>query len=62
MWIIFYTFSPVAGISSIQVLIVLASIYNLFIHHLDVKTVFLNCDPKEDIYMLQHKCYIVPDQ
>jgi hypothetical protein len=34
----FDTFSLVTRISSIQVLITLASIYNLFIHQIDVKT------------------------
>jgi len=38
----FDTFSPVSRICSIWVLIVLASIYNLYIHQIDVKIVFLN--------------------
>ena len=36
------TFAPVTRISSIRVLIALASIHNLLIHHMDVKTTFLN--------------------
>ena len=49
----FDIFSPVARITSIRVLIALASIHDLFIHQIDVKTVFLNGDLKEEIYMLQ---------
>jgi hypothetical protein len=58
----FDTFSPVIRIFSIQVLIVLASIYNLFIHQMEVKTFFLNDDQEEEIYMLQSKGCIVPGQ
>ena len=49
----FDTFAPVTRISSIHILIVLASIYKLFIHQMDVKTTFLNGDLEEEIYMLQ---------
>ncbi|GKC63879.1 zinc finger, CCHC-type containing protein [Tanacetum coccineum] len=38
----FDTYDPVARISTIRLLIALASIYNLIIHHMDVKTAFLN--------------------
>jgi len=38
----FDIFSPATRISSIRVLIDLASIYNLFIHQMDVKTTFIN--------------------
>ncbi|XP_059458367.1 uncharacterized mitochondrial protein AtMg00820-like [Corylus avellana] len=38
----FDTYAPVARISSIRTLISLASIYNLEIHQMDVKTAFLN--------------------
>jgi hypothetical protein len=47
----FDTFSPVARITSIRVLIALASIHNLFIHQMDVKTAFLNGDLEEEIYI-----------
>jgi hypothetical protein len=49
----FDTFSLVTRISSICILIALASIHNLFIHQMDVKTVFLNGDLEEEINMLQ---------
>jgi len=55
-------FSPITRISLIQVLITLASIYNLFIHQMDVKTAFLNGDLEEEIYMLQPEGCIVPGQ
>ena len=47
----FYTFAPVTRISSIRILIALASIHKLVIHQMDVKTTFLNGDLKEEIYM-----------
>ena len=40
-------------ISSIRILLALASIHNLFIHRMDVKTAFLNGDLEEEIYMDQ---------
>jgi len=38
----FDTYAPVARISTIEVLIALASIYNLGIHQMDVKIAFIN--------------------
>ena len=38
----FDTYAPVARITSIRVLIALASIYKLVVHQMDVKTTFLN--------------------
>ena len=49
----FDTFAPVTRIASIRVLIALASIHNLVIHQMDVKTAFLNGDLEEEIYMEQ---------
>ena len=40
----FDTYSPVTKISFIRILLALASIHNMFIHQMDVKTVFLNSD------------------
>ena len=45
----FDTYPSVARISSIRILLALASIYNLFIHQIDVKTAFLNGDLEEEI-------------
>ncbi|GKE16448.1 zinc finger, CCHC-type containing protein [Tanacetum coccineum] len=44
----FDTYAPVARISTIRLLIVMASIHNLIIHHMDVKTGFLNGDLDEE--------------
>ena len=41
-------------------LIVIASLYNLEIHQIDVKTVFLNGDLDEEIYMEQSEGFSVP--
>ena len=49
----FDTFASVTMISSIRILIALASIHRLFIHQMDVKIAFLNGDLEEEIYMLQ---------
>ena len=46
-------FSPVARIESIRILIAIAVQENWELHHLDVKTAFLNGEIKEDIYITQ---------
>ena len=56
----FDTFALVTRISSIRVLISLASIHNLVIHQIDVKTVFLHGELKEEIYMDQPEGCMVP--
>ncbi|RVW67317.1 Retrovirus-related Pol polyprotein from transposon TNT 1-94 [Vitis vinifera] len=40
----FDTYAPVARTTSIRILFALASIHNLFVHQMDVKTAFLNGD------------------
>ena len=40
----FDTYAPIARIISIRVLLSLASLYNLFVHQMDVKIAFLNSD------------------
>ena len=45
------TFAPVARIASFRFLLALANQYNLLVHHMDVKTAFLNGILKEEIYM-----------
>ncbi|KAL0440846.1 UNVERIFIED_CONTAM: Retrovirus-related Pol polyprotein from transposon TNT 1-94 [Sesamum radiatum] len=49
----FDTYSPVARLTTIRVLIALASVYNLSIHQMDVKTAFLYGELEEEIYMDQ---------
>ncbi|KAL2252641.1 UNVERIFIED_CONTAM: Retrovirus-related Pol polyprotein from transposon TNT 1-94 [Sesamum indicum] len=54
----FYTYSPVARLTTIRVLIALASVYNLPIHQMDVKTAFLYGELEEEIYMDQPEGFV----
>lgn len=45
------TFAPVARIASFRLIVAFANQFNLLIHHMDVKTAFLNGELKEEIYM-----------
>ena len=49
----FDTYSPVIRITSIRMLIVLATVHDLKIYQMDVKTTFLNGELEEEIYMEQ---------
>ena len=49
----FDTFSPITRITSIKLLIAIVAIFYLKIHQMDVKTVFLNGNLEEEIYMLE---------
>ncbi|KAL0333939.1 UNVERIFIED_CONTAM: Retrovirus-related Pol polyprotein from transposon TNT 1-94 [Sesamum angustifolium] len=49
-------------ITSIRVLIVVAALYDLEIHQMDVKTAFLNGELDEEIYMEQPEGFVVPGQ
>ena len=55
----FDTYSPVARLTSIRVLIAIASIHNLIVHQMDVRTAFLNGELEEEIYMDQPEGLIV---
>ena len=55
----FDTYSPIIRIASIRILFVIASIYKFVVHQMDVKTVFLNGDLEEEIYMEQPESYVV---
>ncbi|KAL0442067.1 UNVERIFIED_CONTAM: Retrovirus-related Pol polyprotein from transposon TNT 1-94 [Sesamum radiatum] len=54
----FDTYSPVARLTTIRVLIALASVYNLSIHQMDVKTAFLYGELDEEIYMDQPEGFV----
>nr|GEZ94726.1 hypothetical protein [Tanacetum cinerariifolium] len=55
------TFSPVADIRAIRILIVIAAYYDYEICQMDVKTAFLNGFLDEKIYMEQPKGFVDPD-
>nr|GEU45474.1 zinc finger, CCHC-type [Tanacetum cinerariifolium] len=56
----FDTYAPVARISTIRLLISMASIHNQIIHQMDVKTTFLNEELEEKVYMNQPLGFIMP--
>ena len=56
----FDTYAPVARITSIRIIFALASIFNLHVHEMDVKTAFLNGDLNEKGYMEQPEGFVLP--
>ena len=58
----FDTYFPVSRITSIRMLIAIASLNNMEIHHMDVKTAFLNGELHEEIYMEQQEGFVVQSQ
>jgi hypothetical protein len=58
----FDTYSPVARMTTIRVLLSLAVSYGLLIHQMDVKTAFLKGELDEEIYMDQPDGFIVKDE
>ncbi|GKD16145.1 zinc finger, CCHC-type containing protein, partial [Tanacetum coccineum] len=50
----------VARISTIRLLIAMASFHNLVIHQMDMKTALLNGDLDEEVYMNQPQGFIMP--
>ena len=55
-------FAPVAKYSTIKSLLTLANAHDLEVHHLDVKTAFLNGSVEHDIYMSQPEGFIDPNR
>ena len=51
-------YAPVARFDSIRILIAIAAQLNWSLHHLDVKSAFLNGTIKEDIYVIQPEGYV----
>jgi len=58
----FDTYSPVARLTTIRVLLSLAASYGLIVHQMDVKTAFLNGELEEEIYMDQLDGFVANGQ
>ncbi|GJX39410.1 retrotransposon protein, putative, ty1-copia subclass [Tanacetum coccineum] len=55
------TFSPVADIRDIRILLAIAAFYDYDIWHMDVKKSFLNGHLSEDVYMVQPEAFVDPN-
>jgi hypothetical protein len=58
----FDTYSPVARLTTIRVLLSLAASHGLIVHQMDVKTAFLNGELDEEIYMEQPAGFVANGQ
>jgi len=54
------TFSPVAMLKSIRILLAIAAYFDYEIWQMDVKTAFLNGNLSEDVYMTQPEGFVNP--
>ena len=54
------TFSPVAMLKSIRIILAIAAYYDYEIWQMDVKTAFLNGNLSEDVYMTQPEGFVDP--
>ncbi|GKC69631.1 retrotransposon protein, putative, ty1-copia subclass [Tanacetum coccineum] len=54
------TFSPVADIRAIRILLAITTFYDYEIWQMDVKTAFLNGHLSEDVYMVQPEGFVDP--
>jgi hypothetical protein len=59
---LFDTYSPVARLTTIHVLLSLAASHGLLVHQMNVKIAFLNGELEEQIYMTQPDGFIVKGQ
>ncbi|KAK8700448.1 hypothetical protein V6N13_018844 [Hibiscus sabdariffa] len=55
------TFSPVAMLKSIRILLAIAAFHDYEIWQMDVKTAFLNGKLEEDVYMTQPEGFVTPE-
>jgi hypothetical protein len=58
----FHTCSPIARLTTIRVLLSLATSYGLLVHQMDVKTALLNGELEEEIYMDQPDGFVSKGQ
>jgi hypothetical protein len=54
------TFAPVARMESVRLLLALAAQKSWCVHHMDVKSAFLNGDLKEEVYVHQPPGFAIP--
>ena len=54
------TFSPVAMLKSVRIMLVIAAFYDYEIWQMDVKTAFLNGFLEEELYMMQPEGFVDP--
>ena len=54
------TFSPVAMLKSVQIMLAIAAFYDYEIWQMDVKTALLNGFLKEELYMMQPEGFVDP--
>ena len=55
------TFSPISSKDSFRTIMALVAHFDLELHQMDVKTVFLNGDIEETIYMVQPENFVSGD-
>ena len=54
------TFSPVAMLKSVRIILAIAAYFDYEIWQMDVKTAFLNGNLTEDVYMMQPEGFVDP--
>jgi hypothetical protein len=52
-------FAPVARLESVRFILAIAAHYRWTVHHLDVKSAFLNGDLVEEVYVKQPPGFVV---
>nr|GEV74878.1 retrovirus-related Pol polyprotein from transposon TNT 1-94 [Tanacetum cinerariifolium] len=55
------TFAPVARLEAIRIFLAYAAHKNMVIYQMDVKTAFLNCNLREEVYVSQPNVFVDPD-
>ena len=55
------TYSPVARLTSLRMLLAISSYFGLLVHQMDVDTAFLNAELKEEIYIIPPEGITIPE-